>query len=172
MFCIFCTNYLICSALTLLIVIDYFKLIVSIGGCLLVGGISGLWTAKSISSWYKKLRKPSFNPPNWIFGPVWSILYILMGIALYLVWISAGPGIAMILFGIQLLINFLWSFFFFSMKKTLIAFIDILLLLAMIILTALQFYPISRIAAILFVPYILWVCFAAVLNFKIYSLNK
>jgi translocator protein len=152
--------------------IDYFRLIISIGGCLLVGGISGLWTAKSIDSWYKKLKKPSINPPNWIFGPVWTTLYIMMGISLYLVWTSTGSRISIIFFIIQLMLNFLWSMFFFSMKKTLVAFIDIILLLMMIILTALYFYPQSKIAAILFIPYILWVSFATILNYKIYTLNK
>jgi tryptophan-rich sensory protein len=151
---------------------DYLKLVLSVGLCLTIGFISGIWTAKSISSWYRKLKKPSFNPPNWIFGPVWTVLYILMGISLYLVWISNPPTIVIIFFMIQLVLNFLWSIIFFSLKNRLIALIDIWVLLVMIIITALQFYPISKSAAFLFIPYILWVSFASVLNFEIYRLNR
>ena len=152
--------------------IDIIKLIVSVGGCLLVGFISGLWTARSVKSWYSRLKKPSFNPPNWLFGPVWTLLYILMGISLYIIWNANGPVLAIIFFIIQLILNFLWSLLFFSLRKPLVAFIDIILLLAMIILTAIEFYQISSIAAFLFIPYILWVSFASLLNFSVYSLNK
>lgn len=155
--------------------IDYVKLIVSIGGCLIIGAIAGLFTSSSIESWYSKLNKPSFNPPNWIFGPVWTLLYVLMGISVYLVWTSesvSGSSLAITLFLIQLLLNFLWSFLFFYFKNPFIAFIEILLLLVMIIVTTIQFYPISTTAALLFIPYILWVSFATILNFSIWWLNK
>ncbi len=153
-------------------VIYYFKLIVSVAICLLVGFVAGFWTSKSINSWYASLKKPTFNPPNYLFGPIWTLLYILMGIALYLVWSANGPSIAIVFFVVQLILNFLWSFLFFSLKNPLVAFIDIILLLMMIILTAIIFYPISIVAAVLFIPYILWVSFAAALNFGIYYLNK
>ncbi len=155
--------------------IDYFKLIVSIGGCLMVGAISGLFTASSVESWYSKLNKPSFNPPNWIFGPVWTLLYILMGVSVYLIWTSGSSSsstLAITFFLIQLLLNFLWSFLFFYFKNRFIACIEILLLLVMIIITTIQFYPISTTAALLLIPYIFWVGFATILNFSIWWLNK
>ena len=152
--------------------IDYIKLMVSVGACLIVGFVAGIWTSSSISSWYSTLNKPSFNPPNWLFGPVWTVLYILMGIALYLVWNNHGSKIAVMFFVIQLVLNFLWSFLFFSLKNSLIAFIEILVLLMMIVTTTIEFYPISAAAAYLMIPYILWVSFASVLNFSIYWLNK
>ena len=154
-------------------VVDYYKLIISIGVCLAVGFISGFWTSSSISSWYAHLHKPSFNPPNWIFGPVWTLLYILMGVALYLVWNdTASVNVAMTFFIIQLVLNFFWSYLFFSLKNPLIAFIEILFLLLMIIITTIEFYPISNAAAYLLIPYILWVSFASVLNLSILLLNK
>jgi len=151
---------------------NYLKLVISIGVCLLVGFIAGMFTSTSIDTWYSTLTKPSFNPPNWVFGPAWTILYIMMGIALYLVWNSSNNRIAITFFMIQLALNFLWSFLFFALENPLIAFIGILLLLGMIILTAVQFYPVSRTAAFLLIPYILWVIFASVLNFSIYWLNR
>ncbi len=156
----------------MLMFIDYFKLLVSVVVCLLVGFISGISNNTSMNSWYKHLKKPSFNPPGWIFAPVWTLLYILMGISFYLVWAAKGPIIAIIFFFVQLALNFIWSFLFFSMKNPLVAFIDIVILLVMILLTVIQFYPVSRIAALLFIPYILWVCFATMLNFTIYWLNR
>jgi tryptophan-rich sensory protein len=152
--------------------INYLRLVASIGICLLVGFIAGFFTSSSISSWYSQLNKPSFNPPNWLFGPVWTVLYILMGVSLYLVWNNDGSKIAIIFFAVQLALNFIWSFLFFSLHNPLIAFIEILLLLSMIIVTTLKFYPISHTAAFLMIPYILWVSFASVLNFSIYWLNR
>lgn len=152
--------------------LDYLKLIVSVGVCLSVGFIAGMFTSSSISSWYSGLVKPFFNPPNWVFGPVWTILYVLMGVSLYLVWTRSPSRIAVTFFIIQLMLNFLWSFLFFYFKNPLLAFIDIILLLIMIILTIIQFYPISKTAAFLLIPYILWVSFATILNFSIYYLNK
>ncbi len=152
--------------------VDYFKLIVSISICLSIGFIAGMFTSSAISSWYAGLIKPSFNPPNWIFGPVWTLLYVLMGVALYLVWTKPVSKLAITFFVIQLALNFLWSFLFFYFKNPLAALIDIVLLLIMIILTMMQFYPVSKTAAFLFIPYALWVCFAAILNFSIYYLNK
>ena len=156
----------------MLMEMNYLKLVISIGVCLLVGFIAGMFTSTSIDTWYSTLTKPSFNPPNWVFGPAWTILYIMMGIALYLVWNASNNRIAVTFFVIQLALNFLWSFLFFALENPLIAFIEILLLLGMIILTAVQFYPVSRTAAFLLIPYILWVIFASVLNFRIYWLNR
>ncbi|HIH32055.1 TPA: tryptophan-rich sensory protein [Candidatus Woesearchaeota archaeon] len=153
--------------------IDYVKLIVSIVICLLMGFIAGMSTSKSIDSWYSKIKKPSFNPPNWIFGPVWTILYVLMGISLYLMWTSKIDNrLAIMFFVIQLVLNFLWSYLFFSMHNPLLAFIDIALLWIMIILTMIYAYPVSQTASLLMIPYILWVTFASILNLSIYLLNK
>jgi translocator protein len=160
------------NVLCIFMQMDYLKLIISIVVCLAVGFIAGIWTSSSINSWYSTLNKPSFNPPNWLFGPVWTILYILMGISLYLVWNQNGSKIAIMFFVLQLLLNFLWSFLFFQMKNPLIAFIEIIFLLAMIIITAIKFYPISTTAAYLMIPYIIWVTFASILNFSIYWLNR
>jgi tryptophan-rich sensory protein len=147
------------------------KLLISVIVCLAVGFIAGFFTSSSINSWYSTLEKPNFNPPNWLFGPVWTLLYFLMGVSLYLVWSNNGSKLAMAFFVIQLVLNFLWSFLFFQLKNPLLAFIDIILLSVMIVVTMVSFYPISAAAAYLMIPYLLWVGFASVLNFAIYWLN-
>jgi tryptophan-rich sensory protein len=152
--------------------VTLYKLIISIAICLLVGFTSSFFTTASISTWYKDLNKPSFNPPNYLFGPVWTILYLLMGISLYLVWNNSTDKVAIVFFIIQLALNFLWSFLFFQLKNPLLALIEILVLLAFIIATTIKFYPISKTAAYLLIPYILWVSFATILNFSIYWLNR
>ena len=155
--------------------IDYTKLVIAILVCQLAGIIGVIFTSRSIPDWYRKLKKPSFNPPNWIFGPVWTLLYFLMGISLYLVW---NPGnnltalIAMALFGVQLILNIAWSIIFFGMRNPSIAFVEIIFMWIAILATIIAFYPISTIAALLLVPYILWVSFASVLNYYIWKLNK
>lgn len=147
------------------------KLIISILLPFLASAIGGFFTVDSISTWYAGLIKPSFNPPNWIFGPVWSILYLLMGISLYLVWIKKYNKPAFMLFGIQLFLNALWSILFFGMRMPLFAFIEIIFLWIAILMTIIFFYRINKISAYLLIPYILWVSFAAVLNFTIAVLN-
>jgi tryptophan-rich sensory protein len=151
------------------------KLLIAIGLCLGTGAVGGLATAGSINTWYVNLSKPFFNPPNWIFGPVWTILYILMGIALYLVWINPpakkNPHRAEMLFGVQLFLNILWSVIFFGLKNPLAAFLEIILLWAAILLTWQKFKEISKFAANLLVPYLAWVSFAAILNLAIVILN-
>lgn len=149
--------------------IIWWKLIVSIVICLAVGVIAGFFTASSVSGWYNDLNKPSFNPPNYLFGPVWTLLYILMGVALYLIWTSNNKT-ALTLFIIQLALNFAWSFLFFQLKNPLIALIEIIILLAFIISTVI----VSRNPSItyLFIPYIAWVTFATILNASIYWLNR
>ena len=149
---------------------DIFKLLISVGFPLLIGFLGSFFTASSVSTWYVTLNKPSFNPPNWVFGPVWTVLYILMGISLFLVW-KSDNRLAFILFGVQLGLNLLWSLLFFGLQQPFFAFIEIVLLWGAIIATIIVFYSISRIAALLLVPYILWVTFAAILNFMIYWLN-
>jgi len=123
--------------------------------------------------WYGTLNKPSFNPPGWVFGPVWTILYLMMGISLYLVWMSNSKlkNIALIVFAAQLVLNAIWSPLFFGLHSPLLAFIDIVLMWVAIIATIYFFYQVSRPAAYLLIPYLFWVSFAAFLNLSIYRLN-
>ena len=155
--------------------INYFKLIFSIIICQLAGIIGSFFTASSISSWYLTLEKPFFNPPNWIFGPVWVILYFLMAISLYIVWNKGiktkQSKLAISFFAIQLVLNSLWSIIFFGLKSPFFAFICILFLLLAILLTMNSFYKISKTAFYLLFLYVLWVIFATILNFAIYYLN-
>ena len=151
------------------------KLFISIGITLLVGSLGGFFTSSAVKGWYAVANKPSFNPPNWIFAPVWTLLYLLMGIALYLVWKSeAAQGIkqmAITIFTIQLLLNFFWSIIFFYAHQPGWAFLEIIALWGMILLTILWFGKISPTAAWLLLPYICWVSFASVLNYSIWKLN-
>jgi translocator protein len=142
--------------------------------CLLAGFIGSIFTMSSIMSWYSRLEKPYFNPPNYVFGPVWTVLYILMGIALYLVWAKkdADKQAANIAFFTQLTLNVIWSILFFGMQSPLFAFLEIILLWTAIVATIVEFYRISKAAAVLMMPYLLWVSFAAVLNISIYLLNR
>lgn len=153
--------------------INYWKLVISIFVCQLVGIIGSFFTASSVSSWYPTLVKPAFNPPNWVFSPVWITLFVLMGVSLYLVWEKGfrENKTAITIFGVQLGLNVLWSILFFGLKSPLLAFIEIIFLWAAILLTILKFYKISKWSAYLLIPYILWVSFAAVLNFAIFYLN-
>ena len=152
---------------------DIFRLILAIVICELAGVIGSVFTAGSVSTWYVTLAKPVFNPPNWLFGPVWTLLYLLMGISLWLVWRSKSKfkSIAILFFSIQLLLNILWSIIFFGLKSILGALIEIILLWALIIITIILFHRISKTAAWILLPYILWVTFAAILNFSIWLLN-
>jgi tryptophan-rich sensory protein len=151
------------------------KLIISIAITLAVGAVSSLFTASSVAGWFATINKPSFNPPNWVFAPVWTTLYILMGIACWLVWKSNADGkiktIAIGLYAVQLTLNFLWSFIFFYAHETGLALVEVMLLWLMIVLTIIWFSKISSLAALLMVPYICWVSFATVLNFYIWKLN-
>ncbi len=148
------------------------KLILCILLPLLVGGISGYFTSQSIPNWYVYLNKPSFNPPNYLFGPVWTLLYILMGISFYL--ILNKPKVNWLLVGIfitQLILNFFWSFIFFNAHNLGLALFEIILLWASILTMIILFYKTNKWAAILNIPYLLWVSFATLLNYSIYSLN-
>ena len=151
------------------------KLFISILIPLLVGGIAGFFTTAGVNGWYAVANKPSFNPPDWLFAPVWTALYIMMGIALYLVWKTetknAVRQTALILFGVQLALNFLWSFIFFYAKQPGWAFADIIAMWIVILLTIIWFGKISTTAAWLLVPYIFWVSFASLLNFYIWKHN-
>ncbi|MBU4209866.1 tryptophan-rich sensory protein [Patescibacteria group bacterium] len=151
------------------------KLIASILICQLAGIVGAVFTTPAISGWYVTLNKPSFNPPNWLFGPVWTFLYLLMGISLFLVWNkkdSKDTKTALIFFAVQLGLNTLWSIIFFGMHLPLVAFLEILFLLFFIALTIIKFFPISKISAYLLTPYFLWVSFATILNLSIAILNS
>lgn len=153
-----------------------YKLIISLLIPLLVGAVSAYFTTSSVDTWYQTINKPSFNPPNYIFAPVWTVLYILMGIALFLVWNSRAEKVvksnAIYLFGFQLLLNFLWSFIFFNQHHFLGALIDIILLWIVIVLTIKSFGKIKPQAAWLMLPYLLWVSFAIVLTYSVWRLNS
>ena len=138
--------------------------------------VGSIFTGRAVPNWYADLNKPFFTPPDWLFGPVWTILYLLMAISAFIVWQKglANPAVrvALILYLIQLILNALWSVIFFGLKLPLAAFIEIILLWSAIGLTILAFVGVSITAALLLVPYILWVSFAAVLNFSIWFLNR
>jgi translocator protein len=152
------------------------KLVASVALCLLAGFVGSIFTTPKIDGWYAQLNKPSFTPPGWLFGPVWTLLYVLMGIALYLVWrqglAKKGVKSAFALFLVQLALNVLWSYAFFGAESPLAGLAVIVLLWTAIVATITYFAPISRGAALLLVPYILWVSFAEILNAKLYLLNR
>jgi benzodiazapine receptor len=153
---------------------NYLKLFLCILIPLTVGGLSGFFTASSIPSWYSTLIKPSFNPPNYLFGPVWTTLYILMGISFYLVHEGCSKEEkrkVMIVFSIQLILNFFWSIIFFLYQQPGLAAIEIVVMWLSIAYMIYVFYPIHKLASLLQVPYLLWVSFASVLNISIYLLN-
>lgn len=138
------------------------------------GAIGSLATFTNVNTWYATLDKPFFNPPNWVFGPVWTALYALMGISLYLVLTASYQKTkkpALILFGVQLALNALWSLVFFGLHAPWAAVVIIVVLLACIIATIKMFWPISRTAAYLLLPYAAWVSFATALNMAIAILN-
>ncbi len=152
------------------------KAVVSILVCQAAGLVGSLFTAPAIPVWYENLAKPAFTPPDRIFAPVWTILYLLMGVALFLVWRGglerkwARRG--MVLFGIQLVLNMGWSAAFFGGRSPLAGLVVIVLLWIAILLTMLDFFRISRAAGVLLTPYIAWVSYAALLNASIYTLNR
>jgi benzodiazapine receptor len=155
---------------------DIWRLIISIFICQLAGIIGSVFTTPQISTWYATLKKPSFSPPNWLFGPVWITLFVLMGISLFLVWRKGSDTQfvknGLIIFGIQLAFNILWSIAFFGLKSPISGLFVIVILWITILLTILQFSKITELAAMLLVPYIVWVSFAAILNLSLYSLNR
>lgn len=177
---------------------NLFKLLVSIIICELAGVIGAIFTTPEIGAWYKTLNKPSFNPPNWIFGPVWTTLFVLMGISLYLVWVKnwqvknelnfngkkAWNSVSqkfftgtwqkaniVIIFAVQLILNILWSVVFFGAHSPGAAFFVLLMLWIAIVYTIINFYRVSKTSAILLLPYILWVSFAGVLNYFLWMIN-
>lgn len=160
--------------------VDWSKEVPRFAGSLLLpilaGGVGGVATSKSVNTWYRTLNKPSFNPPGWIFGPVWSTLYLMMGIAHYLVLREeAEPRLARparIFYGIQLILNTLWSLLFFGRRSPLAALVEIVFLWVAILMTIITFARVSRKAALLLLPYLLWVSFASILNGAVWRLNS
>src|SRR3989338_2115424 len=152
-----------------------FKFIVSVFTCEAVGLLGIPFTLTSVQTWYTTLNKPSFSLPNWIFGPVWTMLYFMMGVSAYLVWVKGLENkkvrVALTLFLLQLFLNFFWSILFFGFHSPMLALIDIILLWFAIIFSILKFYSISKNASYLLIPYLLWVSFAFVLNLSIVALN-
>jgi tryptophan-rich sensory protein len=143
--------------------------------CEIAGALGSVVVIGSITTWYAFLNKPSFAPPNWVFGPVWLILYALMGISAYMVWEKGkrkkSTRQSLSIFSVQLVLNGMWSFLFFGIRSTLYGLIDIIILWLAIVATIVGFYKVSRRAAALLVPYLLWVTVAMVLNFYIWRLN-
>lgn len=151
------------------------QLIISIIVAQGAGAIGSIFTAQSVTGWFAGLNKPSFNPPGWLFGPVWLTLYTLMGVASYWVfqkW-SESPlaRVAIIVYGVHLIFNALWSFLFFGLKNPSLAFICIIVLWLMIIAVIILFYMVDKRTLWLLLPYLLWVSFAAVLNFSLWRMN-
>jgi len=140
----------------------------------LLGSIGAIFTSTGQGTWFEKLKKPSFNPPNWLFGPAWALLFTLMGIALYFVITSQNSQVktlALTFFIIQMILNILWSFLFFKSQNPLGAFIEIIILIIMIITTIFFFYKTNKISGYLLIPYLLWTSFASILNYNLWKLN-
>jgi tryptophan-rich sensory protein len=140
--------------------------------CLAVGAIGGGASASAIDGWYRTLAKPAWNPPDWVFGPVWTVLYIMMAVAAWLVW-KTGDRVrpAMVLFAVQLALNLAWTFIFFSFESPGLALIEIAFMWLAVLFTMLAFFGRQTTAGWLFVPYLAWVSFAAALNFAIWWMN-
>ena len=142
--------------------------------CLAISAIGGWTTAQSVGTWYQTLQKPVFNPPDWLFAPVWTLLYLMIAVAGWRVWRStglAGARAGMAAYAAQLALNLAWSFLFFGGRMIEVALAEILLLLVMICVNAVLFWRADRLAGWLLVPYAAWVAFACVLNFALWRLN-
>jgi benzodiazapine receptor len=138
--------------------------------------IGGVVTARPVRTWYGTIRKPAWNPPDWLFGPVWTVLYILMGLALWRVWRvgwdQPGVRLPVILFLVQLVLNVLWSVIFFGLRRINWAVVEIVLLWCFLLATMIAFFAVEPLAGWLLVPYLAWVTFAGVLNFTVWQLNR
>lgn len=145
--------------------------------CFIPAALGGIATSSSVSTWYTTLNKPSFNPPNYLFGPVWTVLYLMQGISLYLINTATTKDvvaklIAQILFYFQLVLNLLWSIFFFGLKNPALGLIEIGLLDITVIFTIVAAFRVRKAAAYLLIPYLLWISFATYLNYSIFILNR
>ncbi len=152
------------------------KLAICVLICQSTGIISGLLTNTENNTWFETIIKPSWNPPGYLFGPVWTVLYLLMGVSLWLIWKSDAPETqkfqACLIFALQLFLNFWWTIIFFKFQCPLCAFVEILIMICLIVITIFKFSEISKTAAWLLVPYISWVFFATILNYKLWVLNN
>ncbi|HMA43645.1 MAG TPA: TspO/MBR family protein [Gemmatimonadales bacterium] len=151
-------------------------LIVAVLVPLAVGMLGSFSTMDSVRTWYPTLVRPSFAPPAWVFGPVWTTLYVMMGVASWLVWCQgfARPEVrsALVLYGVQLVFNLVWSWLFFGLQRPFVALLEIVVLLVLIGVTTIRFAAVSRGAALLLLPYLAWVAFATVLNGGFWWLNR
>ena len=154
---------------------DLPKLLISVIGCEIVGVLGTPFTIPAIPAWYASLNKPFFAPPNWVFGPVWTLLYFLMGVAFYLIWKQGFEKkrvkTAGLFFLAQLGLNLIWSPIFFGLRAPLLGLVVIVAMWTLIVMTMKKFYPLSRLALYLLVPYLLWVSLATTLNASIVILN-
>ena len=150
------------------------KILVCTITCLLLGFASGYGTGEAISGWYQNLEKPNWTPPGWIFGPVWTLLYILMGISAAIIWHSKNTmkKRALMFFLIQFILNLAWSSVFFNFRLVGWAFVEIIVLLIFLLLTVVYFYKINKTAAYLLMPYLFWTAFASLLNGSLWFLNQ
>ena len=148
--------------------------------CQGAGIVGSIFTVPAIKNWYVFLQKPSFSPPNWLFGPAWTIFYFLMAVSIFLIWSSSAKAtdgqskktkMVFRLFWIHLFFNAIWSILFFGLQSPLLGLFDIIILWVMIGILTFQFFKIKKLAGILFIPYWLWVSFATILNFFVYKLN-
>ena len=149
--------------------------VINIAITLGVGALGSWATLESVKTWYRTINKPSFNPPDWLFGPVWTTLYVLIGIAAYLVWVRRDKIVhfprTVAIYLIQLILNLAWSFIFFYLHEIGFALAEIILLLIIIVINGLVFYKINKWAGLIFIPYFLWVSFATILTYNIFILN-
>ena len=152
---------------------DILGLVVFLAICLVVSGLGGAITATSVGTWYQTLEKPGFNPPDWVFAPVWTTLYVLMAIAGWRVWRrrTAAGWRALAVFAVQLALNLAWSFLFFGLQRIDLALAEIVILLFAILANTVVFWRIDRVAGALFVPYLLWVAYATLLTAALWRLN-
>lgn len=155
---------------------SFWKWVIAVVICEAAGIVSALLSMTAMNPWFDTLNKPSWNPPSYLFGPVWTTLYVLMGTALWLIWKSDAPERekknAELVFALQLFLNFWWSIIFFRFHSLSLAFAEVMLLLITIFITMVRFAPISRTASWLMVPYISWVSFASILNYTLWMMNK
>ncbi len=153
-----------------------FKLAIAVAVPLGVAALSGIATSSSVTTWYPTLVRPPFNPPSWVFGPVWTVLYVMMGVAAFLVWRrgldTEGVRTALIAFTLQLALNGLWSVLFFGLRSPGLALVEIIVLWLAILGTIVLFHRVMKLAAALLLPYLAWVSFAAVLNASLWWLNR
>lgn len=153
---------------------NWLKLFGSIALPLLIGFVGSIFTRQSVDDWFLTLRKPIFTPPNWLFAPAWTLLYVMMGIAFYLIW-EQGCSVplrrAFAVYALQLILNLLWSFFFFGLRSPLLGLADIVLLWVVVLINIILFYRLRHTAGLLLIPYIFWITFALILNLSIMILN-